>query len=177
MKIFTISHFKKILIYATALLMVSVLSIGIASFGKYVEQGKVDKSTALQVVKPLPAEEVIPVISPDFFTEYRLERERIRSERSELLREAIRAANSEEARQKAQENIFKIISEKQQETEIENLIKAKGFTDALVFIRDNSVSAVVKTTSLSRDEVMIIADIVSKVCGVKGEDITISAKP
>lgn len=151
----------------TALLMVSVLSIGSQVSGKYVEQGKVDKSTKpLQVVKPLPAEEVIPSYKSWLFTEYRLEREN--SQRSELLREAIRAANSEEARQKAQ-NIFKIISKSSRKPKLENLIKAKGFTDALVFIRDNSVSAVVKTTSLSRDEVMIIADIVSKVCGVKGE--------
>ena len=67
--------------------------------------------------------------------------------------------------------------EKQREAEMENLIKAKGFGDALVFVRDNSVSAVVKTTALSREEVVQVAEVISRIAGIKPEDITVSAKP
>jgi len=67
--------------------------------------------------------------------------------------------------------------DKQRESEMENLIKARGFSDALVFVRENSVSAVVKTSTLSREEVIQVADAISRVTGVKAEDITISAKP
>jgi len=47
----------------------------------------------------------------------------------------------------------------------------------LVFVRENSVSAVVKTSALSREEVIQVADAISRVTGIKPEDITISAKP
>jgi len=39
------------------------------------------------------------------------------------------------------------------------------------------VSAVVKTQTLNREEVMQVADVIGRVSGVKPEDITISAKP
>jgi stage III sporulation protein AH len=140
-------------------------------------QAKVDRSNAMQVAKPVVPEQVIPVASPDFFTEYRLERDKVRSERSDILREVVKNATSEDARLRAQESVLKLVLEKQRELEMENLIKSRGFNDALVFLRDNSVSAIIKTNSLSREEVMQVADIISHVSGTKAEDITISAKP
>lgn len=140
-------------------------------------RAKVDRSNAMQVAKPLVSEQVIPVASPDFFTEYRLERDKVRSERSDILREVVKNAKSDEARQRAQDSVLKLVLEKQRELEMENLIKSRGFSDALVFLRDNSVSAIVKTNSLTREEVIQVADIISRVAGIKAEDITISAKP
>lgn len=138
---------------------------------------RVDRTNAMQVAKPITAEQVIPVTVPDFFTEYRLERDKIRSERSDLLRDSANTAKTDDSRQKAHDTMIKMVLDKQRETEIESLIKARGFSDALVFIKDNSVSAVIKTSSLSREEVVQVADIISRVAGVKAEDITISAKP
>lgn len=140
-------------------------------------QARVDHSTAMQVTKSVAAEQVIPAGSPDFFTEYRLEREKIRSERSDLLRDSIKHAKNEEARMRAQDIVLKLITEKQKEAEMENLIRAKGFADSLVVIRENSVSAIIKATSLSRDEVIQVADLINRVSGVKLENISISAKP
>lgn len=144
---------------------------------KYFLQAKVDRSTAMQVTKPVTVEQVIPVNTPDFFIEYRLEREKIRSERSDLLRDSIKNATNDETRTHAQDIVLKMITEKQKETEMESLIKARGFMDSLVFIRENSVNAIIKTNSLSREEVVQIADVISRVSGVKVEDISISAKP
>jgi stage III sporulation protein AH len=138
---------------------------------------KVDRSNALQVTLPVTPEPSVASGSTDFFTDYRLERDKLRSEQSDLLREAMRLAKSDEARQRAQQEMLRIIRDKQQETDMENLIRANGFADALVFVRDNSVSAVVRSTTLSRNEAMKVADVISRVCGVKAEDITISAKP
>ncbi|MDD4599758.1 MAG: SpoIIIAH-like family protein, partial [Negativicutes bacterium] len=90
---------------------------------------KVDRSNAIQVAKPVQTEQVIPVVSPDFFIEYRLERDKIRSERSDLLRESIKSAANDDARQKAQDVMLKMVMEKQRETEIESLVKARGFAD------------------------------------------------
>jgi stage III sporulation protein AH len=142
-----------------------------------ITEAEVDRSNAIQVAKPIQAEQVIPVTSPDFFTEYRLERDKIRSERSDLLRESIKSTTNNDARQKTQDVMLKMVMEKQRETEIESLVKSRGFSDVLVFIKDNSVSVVLKTSSLSREDVLQVAEIISRVAGVKAEDITISAKP
>ena len=159
------------------LMIVAMTLIGIYRQGTWMQQAKVDHSTAMQVTKSVATEPVMPVNSLDFFTEYRLEREKIRSERSDLLRDSIKNAKNDEARLRAQDIILKIMTEKQKEAEMESLIRAKGFTDSLVFIRENSVSAIIKTTSLSREEVVQVADLINRVSGVKLENISISAKP
>lgn len=141
------------------------------------KQAKVDRSNAMQVTKQVAADNALQVSAPDFFTEYRLERDKVRSERSDLIRDIIKNAKTDDMRQKAQESVLKMALDKQRESEMENLIKARGFSDALVFVRENSVSAVVKTSTLSREEVIQVADAISRVTGVKAEDITISAKP
>lgn len=157
--------------------LIFVIIIAVIFGGGYLLQARVDRSTAMQVAKPITLEQVIPVNSPDFFVEYRLEREKIRSERSDLLRESIKNAKNDDSRGRAQDIVLKMITEKQKETEMESLIKARGFSDSLVFIRENSVSAIIKTNSLSREEVVQIADVISRVSGIKIENISISAKP
>lgn len=154
-----------------------VILVALLLGGGTLLQGRVDRSTAMQVAKPITVEQVIPLNSPDFFIEYRLEREKIRSERSDLLRESIKNAKNDDSRTHAQDIVLKMITEKQKESEMESLIKARGFTDSLVFIRENSVNAIIKTNSLSKEEVIQIADVISHVSGVKIEDISISAKP
>lgn len=178
MKIVAIVKNKKTITSLIAGMVIIILGAFIFVYNSHDNTGaKVDRSNAIQVAKPVPSEQVISPASPDFFTEYRLERDKIRSERSELLRESIKSATSDEARQKAQDIMLKMVMDKQRETEIESLIKARGFSDVLVFIKENSVSAVVKSTSLSREEVVQVADVISRVAGIKAEDITISAKP
>lgn len=138
-------------------------------------QAHSDRSNAIQVAKPIVTDPGIQT-APDFFTEYRLEREKIRSERSDLLRETIKNAHADEIRNKAQETVLKITLDKQRESEMETLIKARGFSDALVFIRENSVSAIIKTSSLAKEDVIHVADTIVRITGVKQEDITISAR-
>jgi len=165
---------KKIIFIGVLAFLVLILEFGDISS---LFQARVDRSTAMQVTKSVITEPIIPVNSPDFFTEYRLERDRIRSERCDILRDSIKNAKNEDTRIHAQDTVLKIIMEKQKEAEMENLIRAKGFADALVFIRDNSISAVVKATSLSREEVIQVAEVISRISGIKVEDISISGKP
>lgn len=138
-------------------------------------QVKVDRSNAMQVIRPV--EEKVVVTIPDFFTEYRLERDKIRSERFDVLREMVKTSKTEETRQQVQEAILRLVQEKQREYEMENLIKARGFQDALVVIQDKTVNAIIKAPGFTREEVIQVADVISRVSGVRPEDITISAKP
>lgn len=158
------------LVYLTVILGILVLYF----IGWAAEETKADRSNAMQVaavaeVEPLPVKE-------DFFTEYRLERDKLRSERSELLRESLRSAATEESRASAQESILALAREKEREAEMESLIRAKGFADALVFCREHSVSAVVKATSLTQEQVVQVADVICRLGGVREEDVTISVK-
>lgn len=179
MKLISVYSINKLGKFATLLVALGILSLIISGVYNYYQdmlQAKANRSNAMQVTKQI-TEQVAPVMAPDFFTEYRLERDKIRSERSDLLREIIQNASTQDTKQQAQETILKMTLEKQQEVEMENLIKAKGFTDALVFVRENSVSAVVKTTALTREEVIQIAEVISRISGIKPGDITVSAKP
>ena len=92
------------------------------------------------------------------------------------MRETIKNARTDEIRNKAQETVLKLTLDKQRESEMETLIKARGFSDALVFIRENSVSAIIKTSSLAKEDVIHVADTIVRITGIKQEDITISAR-
>lgn len=170
---------KSWLVIGCMVLSITILVVIFMGYWTYQDmlQAKQEHSSTLQVVKPVQNDSFIAANATDFFMEYRLERDKLRSERSELLRENIKNAQNEDTRQRSQDAILKLILEKQRESEMEGLIKARGFGDALVIIRDNSVNAVIKTASLSKEEVIQIADIISRISGVKAEDIVISAKP
>jgi stage III sporulation protein AH len=56
---------------------------------------------------------------------------------------------------------------------LENLIKGKGFEDAVIFFGDDSVNVIVKTQGLDDKQVAQICDIVSKGTGLSLDKITI----
>lgn len=178
MLIVTLGKVVKRLVAAVLILAaIALLTVQVVSYQKDKEptQVKIDRSNAMQVIKPVEEKSITAV--PDFFTEYRLERDKIRSERFDVLRDMVKQAKTEEVKQRTQETILRLVQEKQREYEMENLIKARGFQDALVVIQDKSVNAIVKTQSFTRDEVIQVAEVISRVTGVRPEDITISAKP
>ncbi|MBP2653002.1 MAG: SpoIIIAH-like protein [Firmicutes bacterium] len=159
------------------LVVVALIALGIWGFSRENQMVRVDRTTARQVSTTVSLDTSIPVSNQDFFVECRLDRDRLRSERSDMLRDVIKTAENEESRQKARNDALKLVLDKERETEIESLIKARGFTDALVLVQDNTVSVVIKTNTLSREDVVQVADVISRVSGAKPEDITISAKP
>lgn len=175
MRVLLLRKAGRLLTAAVGIVVILTVVVAVFAYGREYRSARVDRSNAMQVIRPV-TEPAAPAVS-DFYTEYRLERDRVRSERSDLLREALKSAKTDESRQKAQDAVLKLVLEKQRESEMENLIKARGFADALVFVRDNTVSAVVKTQTLSREEVMQVADVIGRVSGAKPEEITISAKP
>ncbi len=168
---------KKIL---ACLIVLAIAILGIEGWHFTQQTNKVDQAPEPDAMSVTTAAQHDPLqlaASPDFFIEYRLERDKVRSERSDVLRDIIKNSKNDNDRMKAQDTVLKMVQDKQRELEIENMIKSRGFGDALVFIRDDSISAVVKGTTLSRDEVLQVADIIHRVAGVKTEDINISTKP
>lgn len=176
MLVVAMKKIRKMVLIAMAIAVLGLVLFQLVASYQNRLPSKVDRTNAMEVTKPIVAEQAVIAI-PDFFTEYRLERDKIRSERFDLLKDMMKTAQNEDAKQKAQDAIMKLVLEKQREYEMENMIKARGFQDALVLVQDNSVNAVVKTGSFSREDVLQVADVIRRVTGVKAEDITISAKP
>ena len=103
----------------------------------------------------------------DFFVEHRMERERERSERVELLREIVNNQNSSaETRSTAQMEIIEMIGWREKEMLVERLVVGKGFEDAVVFFGSDIVEVIVKSDSLAEDEALVVADVVCSVAGV-----------
>lgn len=113
----------------------------------------------------------------DFFVETRLEREQARGQQIEYLREVIsNAASNDQTRQRAQENLLSISNRITKEIEVENLIRAKGFKDAAVYLEDEGVTVVVHAGQLSPEEATRISDLVSRGTGVSEQNIVIIPK-
>jgi stage III sporulation protein AH len=103
----------------------------------------------------------------DFFVEHRMERERERSERVELLREIVNNPNSSaETRSRAQMEIIDLAALKEKEMLVERLIVAKDFDDAVVFFGEQVVEVIVKSESLTQAQALIVADVVCSGAGV-----------
>lgn len=116
--------------------------------------------------------------SSDFFIDYRLERERTRGQQIELLRELINNPQADDAsRKSAGDRWLAIVEAMGKEGELENLIRAKGFADAVVFIQERSTVVVVKATDLSQQEAAKIMDIATRGTGMKLDAVTLVVKP
>lgn len=114
---------------------------------------------------------VAPV--PTKFAEYRIEREKVRSRQIELLENMLSESNiSSEHRDQMQVELLTLTSNIAKETEIENLLKANGYMDAVVLIEGDSATVVVPVT-LSQGEAGNIGQLVHRITEVRLERITI----
>ncbi|HBN95172.1 MAG TPA: hypothetical protein DDZ66_02640 [Firmicutes bacterium] len=110
---------------------------------------------------------------PTKFSEYKLERERMRSRQVELLQNLAYDGHSErERKEQAQVDLQAFIEKISRETEIENLLKAQGYLDALVLLDQEAITVVVPVT-LVREEAARIGELVHRLTGVRLERITI----
>ncbi|MFW5995881.1 MAG: SpoIIIAH-like family protein, partial [Halanaerobiaceae bacterium] len=113
----------------------------------------------------------------DFFIEYRLERDKARSEQIDIYREMINNPNTDKAsKEKAQQKMLDLTDKMEKEMEIESLIRARGYNDSLAYIHDGSVDVIIKTEGLSEDDVAKIGDIIVKTTGFSFDDVTIIEK-
>lgn len=113
----------------------------------------------------------------DLFVEFRLQREQARSQQLDLLREVLTNPNvDQQSRDEAMSLWLKITEMISAEVDLENLIRAKGFADAVVVLDNGKGTIMVKADSLTKDEVVRIADLAVRVAGLSYEDITVMAR-
>lgn len=116
--------------------------------------------------------------SEDFyFTTSKLERNTMYSELLETYQEMYNNSTATaEAKSEALGKINNINNTKNAIMISENLIMAKGFEDAVVFVNEGSVSVVIKSEELKGEQVAQIQNIVSRELSVGAENIHISNK-
>lgn len=113
----------------------------------------------------------------NYFIEARLNTSIEREKMISLLNEIINNQMSDETNRKtAGDAKMKLIDTMNKEKIIENLIKAKGFEDALVFITDNSVNVIVETEKLTDSDMAKILDIVMRETNVPFNNVKVLNK-
>lgn len=117
------------------------------------------------------------VASASFFADFRSNRDSVRSQEVEYLDSIIQNANSDqESLQDAQLQKVSITQRMETELAVEELIKAKGFADAVITLREGSVNVVVDASTLEKDQVAQVLEIVKRETGEKAENIKVMAR-
>ena len=114
----------------------------------------------------------------EYFTKSKLERDTMYSQMLETYNKILNSNNAlETQKQSASDEIIKINDTKNSIMICENLIKTKGFTNAIIFVNGQSVSAIVETSEeLKQEEVAQIQNIIQRELNVEAENIHISSK-
>ena len=133
-------------------------------------------ATAEEPSIQVQVETVQPNISGEnYFVNYRLKRDQVRQESKAMLSELLNSTVLK-SREQAQEKWLELSIKQQKEGEIENLLKIKGFQDAVADVFQENVTVIVYAPSLTPNEVSSIQDIVIRVTKVRLDKITISTK-
>ncbi len=112
--------------------------------------------------------------SKEYFIQARMEKEQSRGEALEVLSSIIHNDNSTpDIRNNAQKETITIAKSIEKETIVENLIRAKGFGDAVVFIDEGIINVVVKTEGLATSQAAQITDIAMSQTGAPIDKIKI----
>ena len=110
----------------------------------------------------------------DSFTSARLEKENARSKALEILnKSAENESFDEETRKQAQERILNMAANVEKEAVIENIARAKGFTELAVYIDGTSVDMLVKKGNLSEEDIIKLKDIAAEQLNISAKDIKI----
>lgn len=109
-----------------------------------------------------------------YFSQARLSRQKARDQAVELLEKTLADAKTNDAAKKqAVTEAASIAQNTLKESNIENLIKAKGFSDCVAFLENSECSVVVKTKDSSQNNAIVIKDIVAGQAGVASDKIKI----
>lgn len=109
-----------------------------------------------------------------YFTEAEVNRRKAHDETEEKLKNLLSTPNlTSDIKDKILENIDTLSKNIKQESNIENIIKSKGFNDCLAFIENEECNIIVSPGSLNENSVIIIRDIVASQAGIPGNKIKI----
>lgn len=112
-----------------------------------------------------------------FFVDFRMKRERDNASQIEVLEAIVEnPQSSSEVRTEAQEELLVISKNIALESKIENLLKAKEYTEAVAVVQNNTVTIIIKANTLKESDVSKLGDLVISASGFTLEDISIIPK-
>ncbi len=112
----------------------------------------------------------------EYFEDARLSREKTRDEALEKMQESLKQTElSEDEKQDLTQSLSETINNITVENEIENLAKAKGFLECIIYLNDDQADMAVmtKNNSLTQSEVMQLRDIIMSKTDVEAKNIKI----
>lgn len=119
------------------------------------------------------------VVSPveEYFSSAALSRQKARDEAMDVLQQVVDSTDAvEQVKNEAYTSINTIAQEIECESNIEQLILAKGFQQCLAVVNESSASVIVKSDGLLANEVAQIKEIVYEQSGIHPKDIKIIEK-
>lgn len=152
----------------------AVLACLIAGIGFFIYE---DEAEIVAVDAPVSSVEVQETVAVDRYEALRTERDNSRSMMRERLEMLIEKETDEAVCQAKKKELWQRETYQQVETEIEMLMKARGYSDAIAFCQPDSLCLVIRTQELDREEVIEIAPILARVSGVAEQHILIRAQP
>lgn len=116
---------------------------------------------------------IVHTPSAAVFAEYRLELERVRAAQTELLQTALQDPELSAAqREQLQAELLQLMRRSEAELQAETLLRAKGYTDAVVVMTPNGANVVVPVVLTSQDAA-VVGELTARTTGVPMERITI----
>lgn len=115
------------------------------------------------------------VDSATYFATAKTERQKAQDEMTELAQEVLKSAEeSAEAKVEAVAQAAAIAKNIETQSNIESLIKAKGFTECLAFIQNEECVVTVLKAEMSDEKIVVIKDIISGQAGISFDKIKIT---
>lgn len=113
-------------------------------------------------------------VGTDYFTNAKMEREKKRDESIEMLTEILNSSGADkESKDNAQKQIELLSKFTESEVSAENMIKAKGYGDCVVFMGENVTSVAVQTNGLNEIDAAVITELVANTGACTADQVKI----
>ena len=133
------------------------------------------KETSKEIAKTLNSKENME--SDTYIVDMKMTREKQRNSLTEQLNEIINNPSTADAAKVEASNIkVEMVKNSDTELKIENLLLAKGYDQAIVFIDSDKVNVVVNMEEITQNDATKIFDIVSNQSGINRENIKLTNK-
>lgn len=127
-----------------------------------------------QMVSTTDTQEAQEEYTNGYFSEARMEKETKREESIDTLLELINSDGADKAaKEVAQAQIGELTDYTEKEVMMENMIRAKGYSDAVVFMGENLVSIAVFSAGINDVDAAVISDVATSVTGYNADKINI----
>ncbi len=110
----------------------------------------------------------------DPVTQFRTEREQLRSRQTGELNDIIHDSSTDaETASLAKRQLMDLMKRQEAEQRLEGILAIRGFEDALVTVSDASVNVILRADALTRRETAVILDLVLRETGVTAGNVKI----